>query len=84
MAWEQLIEQGQKSFNDPDFDQRERSFKLAVATSLRHVLELARDGGEWRAELKKTFGRSYSGEHYNLSNWRQHDWLLKVEGDGEP
>ena len=31
MAWEQLIEQGQKSFNDPDFDRRERSFKLAVA-----------------------------------------------------
>ena len=84
MAWEPLIEQGQKSFNDPAFDHRERSFKLAVADSLRHVLELARDGGEWRAELKKTFGRSYSGERYNLSNWRQHDWLLNVGGDAEP
>ncbi len=36
------------------------------------------------AELKKAFGRSYSGERYNLSNWRQHDWLLNVGGDAEP
>lgn len=84
MAWGPLIEQGQVSFNDPDFDQRERSYKLAVAASLRHVLELARDGGEWRAELNKTFGRSYNGDRYNLSNWRQHDWLLNVGGDAEP
>jgi hypothetical protein len=40
MAWETLIEQGRKSLGDPDFDHRERDYKLEIAEAVRR----ARDG----------------------------------------
>jgi hypothetical protein len=80
MSWEPLIEEGRASFADPEFDQRERSYKLAIADPLRNALEVAREDGDWSEALKGVFRRSHAGAHYNLSDWCQHDWLFNLEG----
>jgi hypothetical protein len=81
VSWGTLIEQARTSLADPDFDQRERAYKLEIADSLRHVLELARAGGDWQSELRKAFGRSYDGAQYNLTHFMQHQWILGADGD---
>ncbi len=80
MPWEALIAQARTSFADPEFDRRERTYKLEIAEALRGVLELARDGGDWTEAMKSAF----HGQQYNLSDWRQHDWLFRVEDAAEP
>ena len=77
------MDQGRRSFADPNFDQREREYKLQISTALRKVFELARDGGDWVAELRSTFLHKHDGHQYNLSNWRQHQWLLDATGETE-
>jgi hypothetical protein len=77
-GWERLIEQGLRSFSDPEFDEREREYKLGIAAAVREALTSEDD--EMLTRLRRALGSSYSGTRYNLSNFRQHAWVLKAEG----
>jgi ribosomal protein L37AE/L43A len=79
MSWSDLIAQGQTSLSDREsFDARERNYKIAISAALRTAMEAARDGGGWQSLLKKAFTLKTDGQPYNLSNFRQHDWLTKL------
>lgn len=82
MSWDEIIGQGHQSLEDVDaFDSRERKYKLKIAEALREVLEEARSNGDWRPRLRSALGRTYEGQRYNLSNYRQHDWLRDIPLD---
>ena len=85
MAWADLIEQARRSLSDPDFENRERLYKLEIAAAIRHVFELAESGGDWATALRQAFGRTYGPPgfraQYNLSRFSQHQWLGKLEGE---
>jgi hypothetical protein len=85
MAWADLIERARRSLSDPDFDNRERIYKLEIAAAIREVMELAESGDEWATALRKAFGRTYGPPgfraQYNLSYFGVHQWLGKLEGE---
>ena len=71
--WDQLIAWARHFVKRPDFDQRERDFKLKVADKLRQARSaVENDADDWYALLKRAFGRPN-----NLTNWRMHDLFLK-------
>ena len=82
MSWEGFIEQARRSLSDPDFENRERVYKLQIAESLRGVLEAAERNEDWRTELRRALGRTYGVPpfrgQYNLSRFSQHQWLHKL------
>jgi hypothetical protein len=85
MPWDDLIEQAQHSLNDPNFENRERVYKLQIAEAFRDVFELAEKGGDWPKALRRAFGRTYGPPgfraQYNLSRFSQHQWLVRLEGE---
>lgn len=85
MAWADLIERARRSLSDPDFENRERIYKLEIAEAIRRVLELAERGEDWTTALRRTFGHTYGApgfrSQYNLSRFSQHQWLYKLEGE---
>ena len=73
--WTPLIAQGRKSLADPEFDERERNYKLEIAERLQDVVERAASGDDWVAAWRSAIGSAYDGTAYNLTNWRQHQWF---------
>ena len=73
--WTPLIAQGRKSIADPEFDARERNYKLEIAERLQDVVERAASGDDWVAAWRSAIGSAYDGTAYNLTNWRQHQWF---------
>ena len=82
MSWAGFIEQARRSLSDPDFENRERVYKLQIAESLRGVLAAAARDEDWRTELRRALGRTYGippfRAQYNLSRFSQHQWLHKL------
>lgn len=82
MSWARFIEQARRSLGDPDFENRERVYKLEIAESLRRVLEAAAREEDWRTELRRVLGRTYGippfRGRYNLSRFSEHQWLYKL------
>ena len=70
-----LITQGRESIADPEFDARERNYKVEIAKRLQSVIGLAASGGDWVAAWRSAIGGAYDGIGYNLTNWRQHQWF---------
>lgn len=83
MAWGDLIEQARRSLSDPNFENRERIYKLQIAEAIGHVLEMAERGEDWTRELRRTLGRTYGPSPPFTAHTRfsQHQWLHKLTGE---
>lgn len=65
--WDEFFEWVGRFFREPDFDARERDYKLVVADNVRAVRSARKGGGAlWPTLLKKAFGPPN-----NLTTWRQ-------------
>jgi AAA domain (dynein-related subfamily)/Mrr N-terminal domain len=83
-GWDILVEIAARARREPDFDKRERDYKLEIAEAIQEVIRQARgrDGGDWLEELQMAWQRQYPSGPYNLTNWRQHAWFTgTVAGD---
>ena len=70
--WGQFIYWGEKFYRQPDFDARERDYKLVVANKVEIARTAHAAGEEWLAPLREAFGPPN-----NLTDWRLHDKFLK-------
>jgi MoxR-like ATPase len=76
-GWDHFLEAAARARSLPDFDERERTYKLEIADDVADALRLARSEGPWLEELQSIWQRKYSGQQYNLTNWRQHEWFVR-------
>lgn len=67
--------------NEPDFDERERTYKLAVAEAIGKAREALASGDGVGYELLE---KAFRGRENNLTVWRQHDTFLKWVGGEFP
>lgn len=83
--WSRFFEQARRDLSDPDFDNKERLYKLEIAEAMNEVLDLAESGGDWPTALRRAFQRKYGPDgfrsQYNLSRFNQHLWLYSLEGE---
>lgn len=75
-SWEELVEAARAAF-DATFDAEERDYKLAIAPAVREVIASAKTSDKWFDEFSRVHHRTFAGEKYNLTNWRQLDWLKR-------
>lgn len=77
MAWNEFLEKLAELRQKPDFDEQERVYKLEIAERLVDALNRARDGEDYQSALQSAFrAHFYDGQLYNLTGWRQNEWLL--------
>lgn len=82
LDWTKLIQAAVRSFADPEFDERERKYKMAIATRIREIMVDSQDGTGWIDDLRRALSSERFYNHrYNLTTHWDHTWLLKLSGD---
>ena len=76
-GWSRVVRGMLGTLRDPEFDERERDYKLVVAERLRNAIEAALRGHPtWSETLREALGPPN-----NLTNWRVDDRLLRWVAD---
>ena len=72
--WDAFLYWARRYFEEPNFDEEERVYKLAVAQLMADARTAFVNGeSNWLERLNKAFKNS----HNNLTPWREHDRYLK-------
>lgn len=75
--WAAFLYWARRFREQPDFDERERTYKVTIAEAIGQAKEaLTKGDGAWYELLEKAF----KSRHNNLTVWRQHDTFLKWAG----
>jgi 5-methylcytosine-specific restriction enzyme B len=81
-AWDAFVRWAKRLYAEPQFVERERTYKLDLAGRLKAVREALLRGDEWRSALTKVF----KDKRNNLTDWRLHDryleWMAAQESSG--
>ena len=78
-GWSLVVRGMLDTLRDPEFDERERDYKLVVAERLRNAINAALSGHPtWRETLREALGPPN-----NLTNWRVNDRLLRWVADSD-
>lgn len=72
-AWSEFIRWAKRVYEEPDFETRERIYKLEVAAVVAEARTALLTGGDWRPALQRAFRHTAN----KLTNWRTHDTFLK-------
>lgn len=82
LDWTKLIQAAVRSFADPEFDERERKYKIAIATRIREIMLDSQRATTWIDDLRRALSSERFYNHrYNLTTHWDHTWLLKLDGD---